>query len=304
MSAARDAIRIGTELVSAPYLLDAAAAKAYHDGIEGPPRRRPPRGIHDDKDAARKAGFVGADCRRRADDRDNRAIPRRPLRPALRSRRTYRSSRSPGRCCSATRLTSHAKIVSVDTECESRRAADSCRESARRTGADWHRRSQDRRRMSAGTIPDSSDAPRDEVPAARATPLLAQGDSVSRHRRDLRADLLAHPDSQSRTGAVAGADTRFPGGVHAVLAVLLRDRFGVPDLGRAPLQRADALSRHPADSREHVRAGADQHQPRAGRRRVLSASQSRRSASWARSARCCSSRCSKFISSFCSRRSE
>ena len=34
MSAARDAIRIGTELVSAPYLLDAAAAKAYHDGIE------------------------------------------------------------------------------------------------------------------------------------------------------------------------------------------------------------------------------------------------------------------------------
>jgi acyl dehydratase len=45
-------------MVSAPYLLDAAAAKAYHDGIERPPRRRPPRGIHDDKDAARKAGFV------------------------------------------------------------------------------------------------------------------------------------------------------------------------------------------------------------------------------------------------------
>jgi acyl dehydratase len=51
-------IRVGAELISAPYLLDEAAAKAYHDGIEQPARRRPPRGIHDDKDAARKAGFV------------------------------------------------------------------------------------------------------------------------------------------------------------------------------------------------------------------------------------------------------
>ena len=58
MSAAPVEIRIGAELVSAPYLLDAAAAKLYHDGIEGPARRRPPRGIHDDKEAARKAGFV------------------------------------------------------------------------------------------------------------------------------------------------------------------------------------------------------------------------------------------------------
>ena len=58
MSAAPTEIRIGTEMVSAPYLLDAAAAKAYHDGIERPAQRRPPRGIHDDKDAARKAGFV------------------------------------------------------------------------------------------------------------------------------------------------------------------------------------------------------------------------------------------------------
>jgi MaoC like domain len=58
MSAAPVEIRIGAELVSSPYLLDAAAAKAYHDGIELPPRRRPPRGIHDDQDAARKAGFV------------------------------------------------------------------------------------------------------------------------------------------------------------------------------------------------------------------------------------------------------
>ena len=58
MSAAPVEIRIGAELVSAPYLLDAAAAKLYHDGTERPVRRRPPRGIHDDQDAARKAGFV------------------------------------------------------------------------------------------------------------------------------------------------------------------------------------------------------------------------------------------------------
>jgi acyl dehydratase len=58
VSAAPIEIRIGAELVSAAYLLDAAAAKLYHDGIEQPVRRRPPRGIHDDKDAARKAGFV------------------------------------------------------------------------------------------------------------------------------------------------------------------------------------------------------------------------------------------------------
>jgi acyl dehydratase len=58
MSAAPGEIRIGAEMVSAPYLLDEAAAKAYNDGIEQPPRRRPRGNIHDDKDAARKAGFV------------------------------------------------------------------------------------------------------------------------------------------------------------------------------------------------------------------------------------------------------
>jgi acyl dehydratase len=58
MNAAPVEIRIGAEMVSAPYLLDAAAAKLYHDGIEQPVRRRPPRGIHDNQDAARKAGFV------------------------------------------------------------------------------------------------------------------------------------------------------------------------------------------------------------------------------------------------------
>jgi acyl dehydratase len=58
MNAAAGEIRIGAEMVSAPYLLNEAAAKAYQDGIERPARRRPPRGIHDDRDAARKAGFT------------------------------------------------------------------------------------------------------------------------------------------------------------------------------------------------------------------------------------------------------
>ncbi|MFZ0245181.1 MAG: hypothetical protein WAL68_05835, partial [Candidatus Binatus sp.] len=58
MSASPAEIRIGAELVSAPYLLDAGAAKAYLLGIEEPPRRRPRGNIHDDKDAAKKAGFV------------------------------------------------------------------------------------------------------------------------------------------------------------------------------------------------------------------------------------------------------
>ena len=51
-------IRVGVEIVSKPYLLDADAAKAYGEGIESPPRRGPRKSIHDDKDAARKAGFV------------------------------------------------------------------------------------------------------------------------------------------------------------------------------------------------------------------------------------------------------
>jgi acyl dehydratase len=58
MNALPGEIRIGAELVSVPYFLDDAAAKAYQHGIEGPPRRRPRGNIHDDKDAARKAGFV------------------------------------------------------------------------------------------------------------------------------------------------------------------------------------------------------------------------------------------------------
>lgn len=58
MSAAPVEIRLGAEIVSQPYILDAAAAKAYRDGVESPPRRASRRSIHDDKDAARNAGFV------------------------------------------------------------------------------------------------------------------------------------------------------------------------------------------------------------------------------------------------------
>jgi acyl dehydratase len=58
MSAASVEIRLGAELVSRPYVLDAAAAKAYGEGIESPRRRASRRSIHDDKDAARDAGFV------------------------------------------------------------------------------------------------------------------------------------------------------------------------------------------------------------------------------------------------------
>jgi len=45
------------EIVSKPYLLDAAAAKAYGEGLESPPRRTPRVNIHTDDAAARKAGF-------------------------------------------------------------------------------------------------------------------------------------------------------------------------------------------------------------------------------------------------------
>jgi acyl dehydratase len=58
MSAAPVEIRLGAEIISQPYVLDAAAAKAYGEGIESPRRRASRRSIHDDKDAARDAGFV------------------------------------------------------------------------------------------------------------------------------------------------------------------------------------------------------------------------------------------------------
>ena len=58
MSAAPVEIRLGAEIVSQPYVLDAAAAAAYGEGIESPRRSTSRRSIHDDKDAARDAGFV------------------------------------------------------------------------------------------------------------------------------------------------------------------------------------------------------------------------------------------------------
>ena len=228
-------------LVSAPYLLDEAAAKAYHDGIEQPPRRRPPRGIHDDKDAARKAGFVAPI----AGGEQTIAVIAQFLADNF-GMRFIRGGRIEVSLTKPVLFGDTLDLARENyfrrSEYESRRAADSRRQSARRTGADGHRRSQDGRRMSAGTIPGSTAAPRDDVPGGSRDTAVAQGASVSRDRRDLCADLLAHPGSQSRAGAVAGADTRVPGGVHAVLAVLLRDRFGLPDLGGASLQRADATT--------------------------------------------------------------
>ena len=115
MSAAPTQIRIGVKMVSAPYLLDAAAAKLYHDGIERPPRRRPPRGIHDDKDAARKAGFVAPI----AGGEQTIAIIAQFLADNF-GMRFVRGGRIE---VSLTRpvifgdtLTSHAKIISVDTD--------------------------------------------------------------------------------------------------------------------------------------------------------------------------------------------
>jgi acyl dehydratase len=58
MSATPADIRVGAEIISQPYILDAAAAKAYGEGIESPRRRASRRSIHDDKDAARNAGFA------------------------------------------------------------------------------------------------------------------------------------------------------------------------------------------------------------------------------------------------------
>jgi len=54
--AARDAAA-GAEYVSAPYLLDAAAAEAYAAGIEEPVRHRRSN-IHNDPDLASRAGYA------------------------------------------------------------------------------------------------------------------------------------------------------------------------------------------------------------------------------------------------------
>jgi len=113
MSAAPGEIRIGAELVSAPYLLDEAAAKAYHEGIERPPRRRPRGNIHDDRDAARKAGFaapiaggeqtIAIIAQFLADNFGMRFVRGGRIEVALTRPVLYGDT-----------LTSHAKIVSID----------------------------------------------------------------------------------------------------------------------------------------------------------------------------------------------
>src|SRR5258708_17243797 len=53
-----DEIQVGARWTSTPYLLDHAAATRYNGAIEVPPRRAARRGIHDDREAARTAGFT------------------------------------------------------------------------------------------------------------------------------------------------------------------------------------------------------------------------------------------------------
>jgi acyl dehydratase len=115
MSAAPAEIRIGAELASAPYLLDAAAAKAYHDGIELPVRRRPRANIHDDQDAARKAGFtapiaggeqtIAIVAQFLADEFGMRFVRGGRIEVSLTRAVLYGDT-----------LTSHAKIVSIDAD--------------------------------------------------------------------------------------------------------------------------------------------------------------------------------------------
>ena len=130
--------------------------------------------------------------------------------------------------------------------------------------------------MTAEMMPASSAAARDEIPAARTTPLWRKLIPYLGTVAIFALIFWRIPVSQSRTGAVRRCRCS------NFLAVFLPYSLfycaidsALPHLGGAALQRADALSRHPADSRQHVRARADQHRPRAGRRRVLPASQSR-----------------------------
>lgn len=115
MNAAPGEIRIGVELVSPPYLLDAAAAKAYIDAIEQPPRRHARGNIHDDQEAARKAGFVAPIAAGEqtiaiiaqflADNFGMRFMRGGPIEVSLTRPVLYGDT-----------LTSHAKIVSLDAD--------------------------------------------------------------------------------------------------------------------------------------------------------------------------------------------
>ena len=259
------------EMVSKPYLLDAAAAKAYREGIESPARRRPraqhPRPIRTRR--ARRA-FAAPIAGGEQTYRGDGEIHRSNVRHGFPARRPHRRS--------LTRPVFYGDTLTIARENRfdddgSQLQLEMDRESTRRASADWHRRDQDERRMSAG-------------PIRQLQRCVARRAARGAHNSDL-AKAIPYlgtvaifalifwriPMAQSRAGAGAGADTRIHRRVSCRSRVLLGDRFGLPHLGGAPLQRADALSRHPADSREHVPAGAHQHQPRARRRRVLSPSQ-------------------------------
>jgi acyl dehydratase len=51
--------RIGDQYASAPYLFDSECAEEYARAIEAPRNRRRIANIHNDMDAARRAGFPG-----------------------------------------------------------------------------------------------------------------------------------------------------------------------------------------------------------------------------------------------------
>jgi acyl dehydratase len=57
MTEALAELQVGARWTSPPYLLDHESASRYGKAIESPPRRAPRRGIHDDREAARSAGF-------------------------------------------------------------------------------------------------------------------------------------------------------------------------------------------------------------------------------------------------------
>ena len=94
------------------------------------------------------------------------------------------------------------------------------------------------------------------MPAARATPLWRKLIPYLGTLAIFALILLAHPDfarSSRRCPQVPVLDFLAVFMPYSLFYCAIHS--GVPHLGRAPLQRAHALSRHPADPREHVRAG-------------------------------------------------
>ncbi len=111
--------------------------------------------------------------------------------------------------------------------------------------------------MSAGPIPSPSATPRDRVSAARATPMWRKAIPYLGTVAIFALIFWRIPIRKVEQALSQVPVLEFRGRVYAVLAVLLRNRFGLPYLGRAALQRADALLGYSADSREHVRARVD-----------------------------------------------